>query len=76
MNLDFEGKGMLFGLDPSHTKPEDEFDLGAVDVDEGVIDVVGLEEVEKLAAPRPKALPRVRLVMGPDTRKSGRRAPR
>ncbi|THH23088.1 hypothetical protein EUX98_g8094 [Antrodiella citrinella] len=75
MNLDFEGKGMLFGVDPSHTKPEDEFDLGAVPVKEADIDVVGLEE-KKRAVPRPKALPRVRLVMGPDTRKSGRRAPR
>jgi len=73
-NVDFEGRGMLFGVDSQQSKVDEEFDLGAVPVDKAVVAVAETET--KRAAPRLKAaLPRVRLVVGADP-KSGRRTAR
>ena len=70
-SLEFEGRGMLFGVDPEHSKAQDDFDLG-------VIENTSAAEPEKPKVRLParsKSLPRIRLVVGADP-KVGRRAAR
>lgn len=60
-NEDFEGRGMLFGVDPSTKTAEEDFDLGEV------------EEKPQPAPPKSKGtLPRIKLV-GPGAKATARR---
>lgn len=65
-HLDFEGRGMLFGVDPKQSKAEEDLDLGTTVVEKPV-------EKKKKTLARSKSLPKVRLVVGANPKSGGKK---